>query len=178
MPVIEMCEKTDPGAMLWSGPSGGHEVYIRKTFVGCVVAGREANGYDDSDFYCTVWDADKNCFREIMFATTRGWSYPCYGTSVDATAEVRARYEEHLKAEALAYRERKAELDKKRVKVGRRVKVVGGRKVALGSEWWVVSIEADRFNRYAERVGLRSDEGARAWTAASNLMVIALEEVS
>lgn len=54
---------------------------------------REENGYDDSDFFMTVWNPEKNCPEEICFASTRGWTYPCYGSKADATPEVIAAWE-------------------------------------------------------------------------------------
>jgi hypothetical protein len=57
----------------------------------------EVNGYDDSDFYMVVWDEEQCKPINKMFATTRGWSYPCYGSSADATDEVRAKYDEWKK---------------------------------------------------------------------------------
>jgi hypothetical protein len=53
----------------------------------------EYNGYDDSDFYMVVWNGEKRAPETIMFATTRGWSYPSLGSRADATPEVRAAYD-------------------------------------------------------------------------------------
>ena len=48
----------------------------------------ERNGYDDSDFFMDVWNPEKRCVETILFATTRGWTYPSYGSKPDATPEV------------------------------------------------------------------------------------------
>lgn len=73
----------------------GPQVYWTwKTHVGLCLSEREMNGYNDSDFFMTVWDEEKNEPREIMFATTRGWTYPSLGSSIDATDEVKAKYNE------------------------------------------------------------------------------------
>jgi hypothetical protein len=72
---------------------GPRAYWVWKTHVGLCLKDREMNGYDDSDFYMTVWDEEKNEPREIMFASTRGWTYPSYGSFVDATPEVRAKYD-------------------------------------------------------------------------------------
>lgn len=55
---------------------------------GLCVRDFERNGYHDSDFYMVVWNPEKHELETIEFASTRGWSYPCYGSWVDATPEV------------------------------------------------------------------------------------------
>lgn len=66
------------------------------THVGLCLREREMNGYHDSDFYMLVWDDEKGEPDEIMFATTRGWTYPALASRVDATDEVKAKYEAWL----------------------------------------------------------------------------------
>jgi hypothetical protein len=65
--------------------------------VGLCLSEREMNGYDDSDFYMLVWNEEKNAPEEILFASTRGWTYPCYASSVDATPDVKIKYEAYKK---------------------------------------------------------------------------------
>lgn len=77
-----------------------NHVTIYLSHVGLCLADREYNGYDDSDWYMSVWDETTQSIKEVCFASTRGWSYPCYGSKPDATPEVRAL--------ARAYLERKA----------------------------------------------------------------------
>jgi hypothetical protein len=60
---------------------------------GLCIRDYERNGYDDSDFHMIVWNEEKGVTEDICFASTRGWSYPCYGSYVDATPEVLAKYE-------------------------------------------------------------------------------------
>ena len=64
-----------------------------ETYQGRCISERERNGYDDSDFYMTVWDDELGKAYETMFATTRFWSYPAMGSYVDATPEVMEKYE-------------------------------------------------------------------------------------
>lgn len=59
----------------------------------------EHNGRDDSDFVMVVWNPVRHEPETILFATTRGWSYPCYGSAVDATPEVVAEYKLYLEGE-------------------------------------------------------------------------------
>lgn len=70
-----------------------------ETYQGCCVSERERNGYDDSDFYMTVWDDELGKAYETMFATTRGWTYPAMGSYVDATPEVIEKYDAWKKEE-------------------------------------------------------------------------------
>lgn len=53
----------------------------------------EENGYNDSDWYMMVWDAVNKRPFPICFASTRGWTYPAYGSQPDATPEVLAEWE-------------------------------------------------------------------------------------
>jgi len=62
------------------------------SFVGCVLSLREKNGYDDSDFFARVWDEEKQNVHEVMYATTRGWTYK-NGATIDATDDVKAKAE-------------------------------------------------------------------------------------
>lgn len=59
----------------------------------------ERNGYDDSDFRMIVWNPETKQPEDICFASTRGWSYPCYGSWVDATPEVKAEYASYVKSQ-------------------------------------------------------------------------------
>jgi hypothetical protein len=67
-------------------------IVVEVSHVGYVVNGREANYYDDSDFYLTVWDPVAKTAREICYATTRGWCGPCFASCIDASPEVMAEY--------------------------------------------------------------------------------------
>ena len=66
----------------------GDTLYL--SHIGLCLSEYERNGYDDSDFFMRVWDPVEQCVKSIMFASTRGWSYPCYDSSPDATPEVLA----------------------------------------------------------------------------------------
>ena len=56
------------------------------SFEGAVLYTREQNGYHDSDFFAGVFDAEAGEVREVMYATTRGWTYH-NGAAVDADEE-------------------------------------------------------------------------------------------
>lgn len=96
-----------PGVSGMNDQRQGDTLYT--THHGLCVAERERNMYDDSDFFMTVWDPVSRSAHEIMFATTRGWSYPCMASSVDATPEVQAEYKAYL-----AYRQRRNQVLQRR----------------------------------------------------------------
>lgn len=78
----------------------GYSYSIYKTSVGLCLHEFERNGYDDSDFFMVVWDEATQEPRIEMFASTRFWSGPCFGSKPDATPEVRAKYEAWKKEDA------------------------------------------------------------------------------
>jgi hypothetical protein len=80
-----------PGTNGMNSDRQGDTLYM--THQGLCLVDFERNMYDDSDFYMTVWNPVTKRPSNIMFATTRGWSYPCYNSWVDATPEVCAEYE-------------------------------------------------------------------------------------
>ena len=133
MAIIAFCNPTDEGA---TGHLLGYchrkyetdvpyaqqlEIYgpavywTRLTHVGLCLTEREANGYHDSDFYMTVWDEEKQEPREICFASTRGWTYPCMGSKPDASPEVWAKYKAWGVRKQEEYRIEKRKSDAKRL---------------------------------------------------------------
>lgn len=72
-----------------------HYTYL--SHEGLCIRDYERNGYDDSDFHMIVWNEETQAPEDICFASTRGWSYPCYGSWVDATDEVKAKYAAYQK---------------------------------------------------------------------------------
>lgn len=71
----------------------GMPIVLYESHKGVCLSESEQNGRDDSDFFMRVWNEEKQCVQSIMFATTRGWSYPCLASHVDATPEVCAKAE-------------------------------------------------------------------------------------
>jgi len=72
---------------------GPHVYWTWEEYQGKCIREWENNGYDDSDFYMCVWDEETQAPKSICFATTRGWTYPSYGSFVDATPEVLQAYQ-------------------------------------------------------------------------------------
>jgi hypothetical protein len=145
-------------------------VWTWHTHAGLCVREREMNGYDDSDFYMTVYEPATDSFREIMFATTRGWSYPALGSFVDATPEVLAKWQAHQAAAEEAYRKELAIREAARPAKGKTLKVVRGRKVAVGTVgtcFWIGE------SRWGVRVGIKDATETVHWTAVTNVEVVA-----
>ena len=148
-------------------PGSNGPLYMKTTHVGLVVGKREMNGHDDSDFYAIVWDADKECTEEVMYATTRGWSYP-NGATVDATPEVLEAYRVWRDRKDAEARKLAAEREAATVRMGRSVRVARGRKVPIGTigdVFWMGQ------NQWGLRCGIRDADGKTHWTAAKNLDV-------
>lgn len=150
------------------GPSSG-EIWTYQTHHGLCIREWERNGYDDSDFYMVIWDPEKQEPYDYCFASTSGWTYPCYGSRPDATPEVLAAYQawetEQRRRQAVA-RDIAQSL---KPQFGREVKVVRGIKVPVGTTGEVFWAGA---SRYGERVGLRKPDGERVFTAVTNVEVV------
>lgn len=165
-------------------PEHGKGYWLHDTYTGCCVKEREYNGYHDSDFYMTVWDEKENRFKEIEFASTRGWCYPCFTSRVDATPEVMERYKAHLAERERKYWEERKAVEARTPSKGKMLKVVKGRKVPLGTVGVCIWTGTASYGGYqghrkwlggrtTERVGLKDETGTVHWTAASNVEVLA-----
>lgn len=159
-------------------------LYMRTSHVGLVLSTGERNGYDDSDFFATVWNPATGRTEQIEYASTRGWTYP-NGAAVDATPEVRALYDAWVAERAVAARARREAREALVPAVGRTVRVTKGRKVPIGTTGRVGWFGPDRFARAihssmadtldqvtygAFRVGIDTPSG-RVFTNASNVTV-------
>jgi hypothetical protein len=133
---------------------------------GLCLENRERNGYDDSDFYMVIWNPATQAPESITYASTRGWSYPCYGSSVDATPEVRAAYDAYNQRLYEAARARAAAEEAARPAKGKMLRVVKGRKVPVGTVGLCVWIGD---SGYGTRVGIRDAAGAVHYTAVTNV---------
>lgn len=146
-------------------------IYLETTYIGCVVSLREMNGYDDSDFFAMVWDEAKGEFREVMYATTRGWTYP-NSAKVDASPEVKEKYEAHLQAIQKARQERYRKEEAAAIRIGKRVEVFKGRKVAIGTLAEVFWVGPCKFNRNKVNAGIRLLNGDKVFVDSANLKVV------
>lgn len=164
-------------------------LFMETTHIGLVIRVGERNYHDDSDFYAVVWNPQKACPEEIEYATTRAWTYPNHA-EVDATPIVQRAYEAYVEAESEASAELEHQLRAKQPEVGKRVRVVRGRKVPIGTEgvifWMQPQTFSPRFrNGYKTGpdtikigIALNQDRDAKnryvnvAWTYAQNVEVV------
>jgi hypothetical protein len=174
-----------PGVKEISYPGCKEPLYMETTHVGLVLRTGEVNGYDDSDFYAVVWNPVRKCPERIEYATTRAWTYPNHAEA-DATPEVRAAYEEWCRIEKEKAAAAKAELDAKTPAKGKLVKVVAGRKVAIGTVgriFWVGKPEKYSPSRWAKtstKIGIALDDAKDdrgryvnvAWTYIDNVEAV------
>jgi CubicO group peptidase (beta-lactamase class C family) len=151
-------------------------LYMETTHVGRVLALRERNGYDDSDFYAIVWDDEKGRPVEVEYASTRGWTYP-NGAKVDATPEIVEKWEAWTREQKAACERARLAAEAALPRVGRTVRVVKGRKVEVGTVGEVFWAGRDQFKRgpwgrrEIERVGIRLLDGSRVFLDAGNVVV-------
>lgn len=96
MAITTMCTKEAYEIGILTNPEDftvitydGNTCYMHTHHRGVVLATREMNGYDDSDFYALVWAGDH--VEQVEYATTRFWTYPNNAT-VDAAPEVLEQY--------------------------------------------------------------------------------------
>lgn len=109
---------------------------------GLVVDTYERNGYDDSDFYAVVVNPETLETKDVMYGTTRGWTYN-NGADIDAPEELLKRWRVKVSADREASRiaQLKAEKDAQSIlpTKGKSVVVVSRRsKVAEGTTGQVV----------------------------------------
>jgi len=188
MAIRMMCEASTPGAELEKYGYGAdkRDLWMVTTHVGLVLNLREANGRDDSDFYATVWNEEKGAPESIMYASTRGWTYP-NGATVDATEEVKAKYAAYcavIAAERKAERERAEAAMPAKGKKAKTIRAVKGKsaieKGVTGVIFWV---GVDKFSRsyYGAapklRIGFEADDGRKVFIAGDAVEVI-VEEVA
>jgi hypothetical protein len=108
-----------------------------QTHHGLCIAEYEQNGRDDSDFFMRVWNPVEKKIETLMFATTRGWSYPCFGSSADATPETMAAVNAHV-----AYHTRRTDI------LNRRSRLHAGFRMAKA-----MGITVAQFNRLQDAYG-------------------------
>lgn len=168
---------------------GPFAMWLYNTHTGLCISEREHNMRDDSDFFMTVWNDEKGAPESIMFASTRGWTYPSMASRSDATPEVLAKYNAWLEARA---QERAVERAKaqaalaaaelKAPKKGRTVVVVKKSKnVAPGLKGVVFWCGEDKYatSKYGTwkrekpmRVGFKTADGQTFFCSASLLEVV------
>jgi hypothetical protein len=130
-------------------------------YEGRILANRENNGYNDSDFSALV-EAAPGVFKWVEFATTRFYCEWSYTAPLDATDEVLDRYEEAQRANAARIARELQDIENRECHVGSRVRVVGGRKHkgAEGTVFWrgIDKFKTSQLFTYY-RIGIDTDNG-------------------
>lgn len=169
-------------------PCRGHgesadSLWLYDTHTGLCVAEREKNGYNDSDFYMTVYVPESDSFQEICFASTRGWTYPCLASRVDAPPDIMVKYEKHLDECREARRRFFERQAAKNPTVGKTVRVIRGRK-HKNKEGRIFWRGANQFRTYYhngynrpeslhnQRIGIETAKGERFFINADYVEVI------
>jgi hypothetical protein len=150
---------TDPSTRIWT----------YETYVGLCLEEYERNGYGDSDFYMIIWNDTFNAPEHYCFASTRGWTYPSYGSRPDATPRVLQAYKDWKDREAEAARWAAEFEEAKTPRCGKEVKVVRGRKVPVGTTgriFWTGSM------LYGVAIGVQTKTGEKFFTSIKNIEVV------
>ena len=188
MTIRVLCDQNEQGAFVdehWtrqvqiSHPD--RVIYVREFAQGATVHMREANGYDDSDFFATYYDAEQDKFIEVMYASTRGWTYPAFA-KIDATVEIAAKYDAHLarqRAERAAYL---AQIEAQTPRKGKRCRIVAKRGKAAkfngleGSIFWTQEQRSQYGTwHYCTRVGVDVN-GERVFLNDTGIIIVACEQ--
>lgn len=175
MSVFFIVEEGTPNAVESSNYPG---VFVREEYIGAVVAVFERNGYSDSDFLATVWDAAQGKTIDVQFASTAYWSYAA-SAKVDASCAVlqaAAAYSERLVNEMRAAAEKQ---EASMVRTGRMVTVqfkTGPRKHLNGLSGKVFWVGVSKFNSREYNAGVEFSDGSKEFINVKNLLVQALPE--
>lgn len=163
-----------------------YKLFLYDTHVGLCIRDYERNGYNDSDWYMIIWNPVEKRPETLEFASTRGWSYPCYGSKPDATPEILAAYQAWEKEYAESQRRALEAAEAKLPKVGRAVRVVKGRKLPKGTVGRVFWTGCNQFRTYYrngynqpnqfERLGIQLEDGSKVFMAGANVEVVAVTQ--
>lgn len=157
--------------------NGSDNGIVETTHEGLVIYEGEHNHYDDSDFYAIVWNPEKQVEEEITYASTR---YPSWGNRAVVDFDKEKYGEEHDKylriCSFVAYMENTYSLIGTSADKGKRVKVVKGRKVPIGTIGTIFSVKKNEYARQRSafmpennRIMIKTDDGKYLDTYLFNL---------
>jgi len=139
MSVFMSCSENELGAIK---STDYPDVWIKESFKGCVLEVYEKNGYDDSDFYARVWDAEESEPSLVEYGSTRYWTY-ANSAVVDASDEVKALFNAYRDKARAASVAADAIAEAMQIRVGKSVEISlkAGKNKALngliGKVFWV-----------------------------------------
>lgn len=159
-------------SVLESSPDAAPRVY-RTLYEGCVLALREINGYDDSDFVAVCWDEEQGRVVRYTYATTRCWTY-LNGAKVDASDELRVAIGERIVESLAASVSRVVGEVKATVVRGAVVRVVAGRKYVgrAGEVFWVGERKNPYNYRWETRVGFKAENDDSVFVPVEQVQVV------
>jgi len=174
MSLIQMCDATDAGAYCDLSykdylKEHGRPMICKETYKGKVLFEREANGYNDSDFFATVWDSEQKKPIEIMFASTRGWCEPNFRTFADATDEIKTAYKQWELRRRVKYLILQVKEKLKTADVGDDVEVFKGRKLPKGTKGDIFWQGPCHYNKYNTIIGIRLLDGTKVFINRDNV---------
>jgi hypothetical protein len=169
------------------GNTKEYVIWLFDTHIGLCLEEYERNGSNDSDFYMIVWNPETQKTETIEYASTRGWTYPCLASKVDATEETKTAATEYARACYLSSSFATNRTTARTPVHGRKVKVIKGytnkgTKVAVGTEgdiFWTgqsKNFSGSRWFRPEPMIGLRALDGTRTFTKAANVEVLNPEQ--
>lgn len=168
---VDKTEAGQPGVEMVEFQNAQH--YVKEFYTGCVLDTLEHNHYDDSDFDAIVYDVETNSIKTVEYGTTRFWTY--LNTAwIDATDEVKERAAIVNEQGWRVSIQKWAEADSQKVKEGRWVEVVAGRKIAHGTLGLVVYRCKSKFStKWDEKFSLKLQlqDGSTVWTDERNVKV-------
>lgn len=150
----------------------GRTIFLEETFKGCVIRIFEKNGYDDSDFFATVWNEEKQQFENIEYSTTRAWCYP-NNAIVDATPEIQTKWDIMCRESEQKRRKAMIENEKHIPRIGKNVQVVKGRKVPIGTIGTIIREYKTHYGRNESlSILIKTNDNVEYWTNVNNVKTI------
>lgn len=155
---------------------------VYEMFVGAVLADRERNYHDDSDFYAVVWDDTLQQVTTIEYASTR---YGGGGTcTVDASEDVLEKARRWLAERRFADWKRWNAEQAREPKLLKTVRVTKGKNEGKeGDVFWRGANPFRTYYRngfvkpeYNQRVGLKTALGEKVWADLEAVEVVDPEE--
>ena len=150
-----------PGEKIETGTLQGQPAVWLIKYEGCVLGKREVNGYNDSDYYVTVWDETAQKVLSFEYDSTRGAD--CGNTAhIDATMEVFQKAHDYYLPHANEMIRKEWTLKLAQPSKGHKAQT----KLGTGSIFWVGEF------RGMKRVGVSLDAGGKKFFSFYDVTVL------